>query len=125
MEEKKFGLLLVLLAVIIAAISGLYVYKLDRDVSRGSNISSGSVSAPVYIEITEENTISSKNTQFLTDKSVNTLEEGKSYIVVGKNGSKHVIESGTILTDDMIITSGEGEYSIYRISDPEKSISTN
>lgn len=125
MDGKKLGVLLVLLAIIMAALAGLYVTKLERDILADSNTAmmNMTIDKSQYIEVTGEKEVSS-NTQIITDRFVNTLEDGANYVVVAEDGSKYIVESGTVLVDDMVISSDD-EFSVYRINDPEKSVSTN
>lgn len=121
-SNKKIVGLIALLAVIFMFIGALVSYDLQEYNSRQlRSVANGDDTLAVVTTTTE-----AKNGNVLvSDRFTGKLEKDAKVVAVGEDGSMYVVKSGTVLVSDMVVGTNDESISVYRINDPEKSVSTN
>lgn len=124
------------LLIIIVVIGGFGIYNGSFDTSltnyekesslenEGDSSDSTMSYEVVYVEVMGKKEVKS-NRVVVTDRYVNDLDGDDNVIVISGSGKAYDVTSGTVLVDDVVVSVDENEYDVYRIDDPEKSVSTN
>lgn len=74
-----------------------------------------------YVEVIGEREIPNRNV-VISDKYVVGVDPNSNAIVLSSDGEAYNVKGGTVLASDVVIKSDEGEFYVYRVNDPEKSI---
>ena len=77
-----------------------------------------------YIEVSSEVEKPTHRT-IVSDKFVSKLDPNSNIVVLGEDGRIISVDKGVVLVSGVVINSQEDSYSVYRIDNPEKSVSTN
>ena len=120
-KGRDIVVLILLLAVVLVSFLVLLTYS--QNVNNASEKSEFKSSAS-YTIVSGEREITS-NRIIASDRYVGDLNTDGQIIVIGSSGSAYIIENGVVLVDGMVISASEDSYSIYRINDARKSISSN
>lgn len=71
-----------------------------------------------------ERVVPSTNKVIISDKFVGTVDKDGSIVAISENGQAYNVANGVVLADDMVISANDESYSVYRVNDPEKSVSS-
>lgn len=119
-ETKNLATLIIILAVIFGLIGALVSYDLQQYNSKiGKSVKGGDES---LIEVKSDD-ISTNTRVMVTDRFVGKLDKNSKVVAIGDDGSMYVVRGGTVLASDMVVGTNEDTTSVYRINDPEKSVS--
>ena len=79
---------------------------------------------PVYrvISTGKEIEVENKNV-IVNDRFVGKLEKDARVVSISSDGQAYNVRDGVVLVSDMVVSSDEESYKVYRIEDPEKSVS--
>lgn len=126
-KSSKITRQLILLIVLLFGVYFVYSNYYDGGMTHtysNDRMGSNSSSDVVYIEVEGEKEISSKRT-IVNDRFVGKLDKDGTIIAISSNGEAYNVRSGVVLASDMVVSSDSEIYSIYRIKEPVKSVSTN
>ncbi len=113
--------LIVVLAIIFAFIGALVSYDLQQYNLKQTQKVIGKSDTLVELESSSE----SKNTNVLVnDRFTGKLEADSNVVAIGEDGSMYIVKKGTVLVSDMVVQNSEETILVYRINDPEKSVSS-
>lgn len=119
-QNNSIFYLVAILAIIIALIAGIYSYKYNP-----VNINEEKVNTSYnYVEFNSNNEKPS-NRVIINDKFVSDVDKNSNIVVLGNDGTISNVKNGRVLVSNSVITSNDEEYSVYKINNPEKSVSSN
>lgn len=121
-KTSKVALLTILLIIVLGSMYFLYTYDNNSTIKSESSheFSSSNVG---YVEISGEREKSNKKV-LVNDKYVAKPEKDAEIIIFAKDGSIYEVKSGTVLVDDSVIEKNSEGFTIQRLDEPEKSISS-
>ncbi len=125
----RVGTLLFLLVVVVAAMAGLYYYggancELLGNVDNEDLSGEKSSSSYSYVEVVGEKEVA-QNRAIVSDRFVGDFDNDGKVVAISSNGQAYIVQEGVVLVDDMVVSSSNEEYSVYRIENPEFSVSSN
>jgi hypothetical protein len=110
--EKRVATLIVILAVVFALIG----FNLTQDIDSSSSFVNQTSQEIKYIETTANVSVSGTRNLVSDRFSKSSVDEGQ-IIVIGSDGSKYVVQKGTVLVDDKVIRVTEEEASVIVLED--------
>jgi hypothetical protein len=122
-ETHKIVVLLLSLAVIFVLLGWIISFNLTlQDTSEFDEVKVKPHSTTIIFEAEKE--VESTKTVLVTDRFVGKLDKDANVIAISSNGDAYAVQSGVLLADDMVISSSEEAYSIQRLDEPSKSVSS-
>ncbi len=122
-QTHKIIVLLLSLAVIFILLGWIISFNLSvQEEPSYDDARLKSHSTTIVFEAEKE--VPSTKKVIVTDRYVGKLDKNADVIAISSDGDAYSVRSGVLLTDGMVISSNEEAYSIYRIDEPVKSVSS-
>lgn len=122
-------LLVIFLLLVVAAIGVLaygnfdsYDHKYDKKDKKGSS-ESGEL---VFVETGGVVEVpGSSNMVLVNDRFTGEIDKDALIVAIDSSGDAYVVQQGTVLVNDMVVSSSDESYSIQRLNDRRSSVSSN
>lgn len=124
-QTHKIIVLLLSLAVIFVLLGWIISFNLTLSDENSVIDSTRAKTHSTTIVFEAEREVESSKKILVTDRFVGKLDKDADIIAISSSGDAYSVKSGVLLTSGMVISSNEEAYSIYRIDEPAKSVSSN
>ena len=124
-ENTKIVSLVVLLFIVIIAIVGVMTYQNEASNAYATEESyeklpTGNKLLIVSSEVEKPTT----NKVILHERFVGEFDKDGTIVVMSSDGQAVNVRSGNVLVNDMVVTSNDEEYSVFRINNMRESVSS-
>lgn len=121
-KAGKIFTLIVLLIIVLFCMN--YVYeKIESQKVSGELLENNKGEKTSYVQIIGTKAVSEKRV-LANDRYVGDISADSNIVAISEDGSIYPVTKGTVLVDGMLIEATDDSYSIYRVDEPAKSIST-
>ena len=121
-ETGKIVGLVFVLVLLLGAVGWIYSYQNTKDMKEMSP-STGNSDVQL-ITVMGEKVIPSKKV-VVSDKFVGNIDNDGVIVAISSDGQAYNVREGVVLADGMVVSASDEGYSVYRIDEPAKSVSSN
>lgn len=127
-ENKLSQSLVVAFFIVMIAYFAVWFFAtsqvVDEAVNLKQDLTNNFTPRTEYIVVEGEKTVHNSNKVIINDKYVGKIDKDGSIVAVSKSGQAYNVANGVVLADDMVISANDESYSVYRVNDPEKSVTS-